>query len=495
MSVTYVLKGFINNSTFMDAAPGATSTIGELSTQSSTYSTSKAYYFQESTAPDLTFVSFASNDSSLGTVEAPSDIATQVLQIAAWVYAQTQAVPNPGEIAQATILSGLLAQFQTSAQNFTAGNMITDGTYWVPEWIQWENTTDSTYGSIASGNTNTIQIWFVDTSFQAQYDQYEIVVIPPMTTLNNFFTPAANVSALLAAQTYVDTITAVQTAKGNNPETMLVGETYDYVDPTNATNLIPTNWTLLIYGPAGDNVDAIQNALINYILANSTYTQAQWTAILPSLFKQTEFTLIPMWDQFAIPNRNQVSGIYSPQANASRALSMMTSVAQSYSAAQIASNTTVMTYPYNNISLVACGSGNNEGNNFQLEDLFPDLLSVPSTSVDFSRMSTTTQNFSLLLNQMLISAAALTEYGTVPAGMSTLVRDGIFYLVATYENINYLMVCASNFPLTDVNTFGADGVYVAPTPAGSDGTGSSGTPSSDGTSGTETGGGDGTTSG
>lgn len=475
MSKTYVLKGFINNEAFLDATPGAVSKIGELSTLSSTYSINKAEYFQGSTAADLTFISFTSNDSSVGNVQVPQDIATQVLQIAAWVFAQTQAVPNPGQIAQATILSGLLNQFQTSAQNFTAGNMVTDGTYWVPEWIQWENTTDPAYGSIASGNTNIIKIWFVDSSFSTEYDGYQIVVIPPMAVLDNFFTPSANVAALLAAQNYVTTMNLVQAAKNGNPETILLGETYEYVDPGNPNNLLPTNWTLLIYGPAGNNVDAIQNALINYILANSTHTQAQWTQILPSLFKQTEFILIPMFDQLAVPNRNQQTGIYSPQANNSRALSMMASVAQSYPAAHIASNTVTMTYPYNNVALISCGSPNNSGNNFQLEDLFLDLLSVPSTSIDFSRMSQATQNFSLLLNKMLIAAETLTQYGNVPVGMSTLVRDGIFFLVATYQNVNYLMVCKSNFPLAHVNTFGSDGVWVAPSSGGGGGSdGSSG---------------------
>lgn len=480
MSVTYVLKGFIENNDFLDATPGAVSTIGELSTQSSTYSTNKANYFQESTAPDLSLISFTSNDSSTGNVQVPQNLVTQVLSVAAWIYAQTQATPNPGKIAAATITSGLLAQFETGAQNFTCGTMVTDGTYWVPEWVQWENTTDSTYGSIATGNTNIIKIWLVDASFRTEYDGYQIVVIPPITPLDNFFTTSANVLALIDAVTYVDTINAIQSAKNNNPETVIVGETYDYVDPTNATNLIPTNWTLLIYGPAGNNIDAIQNALINYILANSSHTQAEWTNILPSLFKQTEFTLIPMWDQYAIPNRNQVTGIYSPQANASRALSMMTSVAQAYPAAHIASNTVVQSFPYNCVPLVSCGSPNNSGNNFQLEDVYLDLLSVPSTNVNFSKMSQATQTFFLMIDQMLIAAETLTEFGNVPVGMSTLTRDGIFYLVSTLNNINYLMVCKSNFPLTHVNGFGSDGVYVSGSTGsdGSTGTGSDGTSTS-----------------
>lgn len=454
----YVLKGFINNNTFLDAVPGGTSTIGELSTLSSTYSTTKSEYFQETIAPDLTLVAMTSNDSTKGQVAVPSNLAQQVLSIAAWVFAQTQALPNPGEIAQATILNGLLNQFESSAQNFSAGNMVTDGTYWVPEWIQWENTTDATYGSISTGGQNLIKIWFADASFKGQYDQYSFVIVPPIANLDDFFTPSANVRALIDSVTFPTTVANIQAAKNGNPETLYVGESYNYVDPTNANNLIATNWSVLIYGAAGNNIDAIQNALIGYILANSTHTQAEWTAILPDLFKQTEFTLIPMWDQFAIPNRNQKSGIYSPLANPSRVLAMMAQVAQSYPSAHINSNTCVQTYPWKCIPVASCGSPNNKNAWYQLEDVFPDLLSVPSQSTDFARMGTDTQNFFLMLGSMLIAAETLTLYGNVPAGMSTLTRDGIFYLVQTYENVNYLMACASNFPLTNVPLFGADGV-------------------------------------
>jgi hypothetical protein len=456
----YSLKGFISNDVFADNAPGAIATIGELSTQSSTYSLDKIYYTQE-TYPDLTFVSFLSQDPDRGAVGVPANLVTQVMQVAAWVFAQTQAVPNPGQIAASTILAGLLNQFQTSAQNFTCGDMVTDGTYWVPEWLQWENTTDSTYGSIATGKDNLIKIWFVDASFKAEYDEYSIVVVPPMAHLDNFFTTSSNVQAELNAQTFVNTMTLIQAAKGDNPESILDALSFDYIDPALSTNTIPTNWTVLIYGQAGNNIDAIANAIITYVLANSTHTQAEWTEILPDLFKRTEFTLIPMWDQYAIPNRNQVSGIYSPVANPSRALAMMTQVATSYPAAHINSNCCVQTYPYKSVALITCGSPNNKDSKFQIEHVFPDMLSVPSQSLDFARMATDTQNFVLLLGQMLAAAEGLTQYGNVPAGMTKLTRNNVLYLVATYDGINYLMVAKTNFPIPNVAEFGADGVYVA----------------------------------
>ncbi|WP_233874234.1 hypothetical protein [Paraburkholderia adhaesiva] len=444
----YLLKGFINNSKLASAAPAGTlATIGALSEYSSTYAVTKSMEFQES-SPDLFLVSFTSQDES-GAVGVPAGIATQVLNFAAWIYAQTQAVPNPGEIAAQTLLDRLLATFQTEAQNFTCGPMATDGTYWVPEWLQWENLTDPVYGEMMSGGTCVIRIWFTDSAFGSQYDDYTILVVPPVANLDDFFTTSSSVAALVAAQTYTDTIALVNTARGNFPETMLEAQSFNYIDPNNAENTILTNWTILIYGLAGNNIDSVAGAIINFILANSTHDQADWEAILPEIFKRTEFTLVPMWDQFAIPDRSQQRGIYSPVANLGRANTMIGQVA-AYGASHINANACVQTVPYKSIALVSCGSPSNQNNAFQIVDVFPDLLGVPSQSVDFNRMAVATQNFLLLLVTMLVNAETLTQYGSVPAGMTKLTRNNVLYLVTNYNNISYLMVTKSSFPLAGV---------------------------------------------
>lgn len=444
----YLLKGFINNSKLASAAPAGTlATIGALSEISSTYAITKAMFFEE-TSPDLFFVSFTSQDDT-GPVQAPAGIAAQVLKFAAWVYAQTQAIPNPGEIFAQTLLDGLLSAFQTEAQNFTCGNMVTDGTYWVPEWLEWENITDPVYGSLTTGSICLIRIWFVDASFAAQYDDYTILVVPPIQHLDDFFTTSSNVAALVAAQTYTDTIALVNTARGNNPETMIEAQSFNYIDPNNPDNTIPTNWTILIYGLAGNNIDSIANAIINFILSNSTHSQSDWETILPDIFRRTEFTLVPMYDQFAIPDRSQQRGIYSPVANLSRANAVISAVA-SYGTSHINSNACVQTVPYKCVALVSCGSPNNRNGEFQIVNVFPDILSVPSQSVDFNRMAVETQNFLLLLVDMLKTAETLTQFASVPAGMTKLMRSNILYLVANYENISWLMVTQSNFPLAGV---------------------------------------------
>jgi hypothetical protein len=444
----YLLKGFINNSKLASAAPaGMPAAIGALSELSSTYAITKSMFFEEASS-DLFFVSFTSQDDT-GTCQVPAGIAAQVLAFAAWVYAQTQAVPNPGEIAAQTLLDGLLGQFQTEAQNFTCGSMVTDGTYWVPEWLQWENLTDPVYGSLSTGSTCLIRIWFTDTPFAAQYDDYTILVVPPIQNLDDFFTTSSNVAALVAAQSYTDTITLVNAARGSNPETMIEAQSFNYIDPNNPDNTIPTNWTILIYGLAGNNIDSIANAIINFILANSSHSQSDWETILPDIFRRTEFTLVPMFDQFAIPDRSEKRGVYSPVANLSRANMMINQVA-SYGENHIDSNACVQTVPYKCFALVSCGSPNNRNGAFQIVNVFPDILSVPSQSVDFNRMAVVTQNFLLLLVDMLKTAETLTQFGSVPAGMTKVMRNNILYLVANYESVSWLMVAQSSFPLPGV---------------------------------------------
>ena len=86
-------------------------------------------------------------------------------------WARAQATPNPGEITASKLLAGVLAEFEADAVDFTCGAMVTDVTYWVPQWLSWENTTDTTYGSVATSNTNLIKIWFTDAAFVAQYSR------------------------------------------------------------------------------------------------------------------------------------------------------------------------------------------------------------------------------------------------------------------------------------------------------------------------------------
>jgi hypothetical protein len=431
----YALKGFISNTPFSDNTPGAKAKLGELSKHSRTFSRESGEYSDQDIAPNLTLTTFISKNGDVS-VEMPALITKQTLEVANFIYAQT--LGGQLDILPAVMLENLLTDFVGKASEFECGNMVSNGVYTLPEWVSWKCLNDPAHPD------NFLKVWFVDNSFQQQYDEYEIYVIPPLAVLNNFFKPGSEVEAMIDNLTSSDTMERIQAAKAGYPETVVRTNTYNYIDPLNSAHVVPTDWSVLIYGAAGDNVDAIKDALMAYILANSTHTRNEWTKIFPDIFKRTEFILLPLWDQYAIPNRELATGIYSPQIQLATVVSKMKQFATQYPEAHIDSHLTMMGHPYRSLALVSIGSPDNRNTQFKLLDIFPDLIAVSSTSVDFNRMSQITQDWASMLANMLVTAESMSEFASIPSGMMKVTRDGILYLTKSYRNINYLMVAKSN---------------------------------------------------
>ena len=243
-------------------------------------------------------------------------------------------------------------------------------------------------------------------------------------------------------------INNIQIAKNNYPETIIRSESFNYIDPYNSLNTFPTVWNLLIYGEAGNNIDIIQNTLINYILANSTKLKADWTILLPDLFKRTEFSIVPDWTRWGIPNRALVTGIYSPITNLTNSLTLLNNTVKNYPTAHINANASVLPQAYKSLSLLIVGSPDNKNNAFKISDIFSDYINVPTSSADFNRMSTITQAWVTMIATMIVTAENMNPFSSVPSGMSKVTRNGILYLVSNYNNIDYLVAAKMSLPAT-----------------------------------------------
>lgn len=432
----YVLKGFIVNSTFVNNAVGQTSVMGEMTTQSATYSREKGLYQNDTISPDIQLVSYTSATDGTATPVA-NDLRDRTLAIAKWVYDQV----NKGvQIFSDQLLQDILTQFQSTAGSFACGAIISDGNgHWVPEWVSWVDN-----ALTQAGTQNQIKLWFVDASFQSEFDDYSFSIVPPLTPLDNFFQTGAQVDASINARTIPQLFSQVATVRGIDPETIQVALTYNYIDPNNASHIVPTQWIVLIYGAAGNTIDSINDALVAYILANSTHTRDDWVKILPDLFRRTEFILIPLEDQLAIPDQALKPGIYATVTNLARINALYKTLVPSYPSAHIDSHLSLMAHPFKNLQIAVVGSTDNRNNWYELNQVFPDILAVSSTSTDFGRMSQDTQGFLLALDQMLNTAESMGQFTDIPRGYTRLTRDGILYLVVNYENINYLVAAKQN---------------------------------------------------
>ena len=432
----FVLKAFATDSSFFNNAPNASNVIGSISTQSLTYSQNKGYYVSN-VDTDIELITFTSAMNNLP-YQLVQDLVDQIISIISFIYKAS--ISAGSQLYSDVLLNNLISTFATTANNFASGAIITNGVYSIPEWISFNS-----LNSEVSATGNLIKIWLSDFSFQVEYDDFEVVIIPPLTSLDIFLTTTANVTTLLRNITVPDIINSIQTAKNNNPETIITALNYNFVDPTNTNNLIPTTWNVLIYGAAGNNPDVIQNALIQYILSNSTHAQTDWIKIFPNIFEVTEFILVPNWNKYSIPNRTLQAGIYSPSISIAAALSLVTNTVSGYPAAHISANADIMSQPYKSLTLTSIGSPTNTNNLFNASNMFPDYIDVPSTSIDFSRMSQITQNWVTMLAQMLVTAETMTLYSAVPLGMTRVTRGNILYLVSKYQNIDYLVAAKSSF--------------------------------------------------
>lgn len=440
----YNLKGFMNVGTFADNTLGnKIPPIGEISSYSLTFSREVGQY-SRTEHPDLLLLSFLSATEEDGKLVVPSDIVTQVLKISQWLYDRTVAGQSSND--RDEILTDILAAFQTEAMDFDMGQIVEDeaGRYALPEWVVWASRTYN------DGEDNRIKIWFSDSSFRNQYDEFEILVLPPFTPVDDFFKTGAQVEARLKERNRQDTTDAIQTLKGGIPETIIRTEVYDYIDPADKNHTVDAEFNILIYGAAGNNIDSIKDALADYLLDNSAHTREDWVKILPDLFKRTEFIFAPRWDLIAVPASNLTGyGIYSPVAKLTETLEHLKTFAQTgYTAFHVETNGAVMGHPYKSLAIGVIGGPENRNDSFALTDIYPDLISVATTSTDFGRMSQPTMAFCYRLAEMLVVAEEMTKYSDVPQGMTRLFRGDYMYLVSSLDNVQFLVLPKWNFNQT-----------------------------------------------
>lgn len=430
----YMLKGFIQINALVNNATGVNALFGEQSTWTLTYTREKGEYISAAAA-GYVLTAAASYRDDTGKLPVTQPIADSVLAVAKWI--NDYGLSKSTFIVRADFHDDILAQFNSTMGTLNFGSFVSNGTYSVPEWISW------TDASIVGANI--LKIWFSDTAFGQQYDGFEIVVIPPVDDLDDFFLSANVVQTKVNAKTLSEQIDAIQEAKQKHPETVIRTEVYNWVNVNYPGITFGTPWSLLIYGIAGDNVDSIKDAIIDYILENSTHTREEWTAILPDLFKRTEFLILPRWDKFAIPNLTVQEGIYSPIMNPTECIAFAKTKVTAFPAAWIDLHLTIHPSTYRSVALLSISNPTNTNDNFELTDVFSDFINVGTGSTDFNRMEDDTRTWSLLMETLVITAEGMTAFSDLPTGMRRLTRDGLVCVAKVLNNIQYIVAAKINY--------------------------------------------------
>ena len=427
------IRGFVTKSASIKNQPGVVSEHFELSPLALTYTRERGEYQDPAFIGDVLHI-FKARDLDTGlSYELPESQVKEILAIVGEVLAYMQRNTYPYDVVD--LKNSIQTLFLGKIQNFVLGALHVGSERTVPEWMSWDSLTHP---------ETDIRIWTRNEAFENQYTDYEIVTVPPVDLLDRFFGSYGDLAVQLSAMTVSGMVERIQNYKGIYPDTFTRVYSFDYINPNNQAQKTSVMWGVLVYGKNGDNIDAIKDAIAQYVLENSTRSEAQWKVIFPDIFKRTEFLFYPRWDKIAIPNLTELSAIYSSASDPIETLQFARSKWSSISPAFVESNLTILPFDYKAITVLALNGVSNIEGRRKLMELFKDYIPVSTSSLDFNRMSIYTRDWVLMMVELIKIAETATEFTSIANPMRRVYRDGILYITRMYDSVNYMVAARSN---------------------------------------------------
>lgn len=425
------IQGFVEIAQYVNNTPGVIGSFGELSPYSRTYSKEKGLY-QNSSIPGYSLVTFRSLNEQGQMVAVPSDQVLEILEVTRAIVAYAQGHTRPYD--EEDFIDTIRSQFATTVNGLGFGEFVHGTSISLPSFVVWT--------SINTGNS--MRIWLADEAFQSQFTGFEITIIPPLDNLNNFFLPYTEAKAMLDSTSISVFMEKIQTAKNKYPDTITHILEFDFYNRYDQTVKTPCKFGILIYGLEGDYVDAIKDAIIEHLLQNSSYTEEQWKSILPDIFKRTEMMIVPRWDTLAIENLTEQASLYSSLVNPYTNHVFVRNFLGTIPDVWLQGNMYTLPFPLKTLMSFVVNGSNNEPGKTDFKTMYPDYLPIPSTSLDFARMSIPTQQWVLFIDDVLLEAERVTALSTLPSGMRRVFRNNKIFVAKIHNGVNYLVAAKIN---------------------------------------------------
>lgn len=420
------VKAFMGIKSMITNVPTKVDPLGELPMYCVTYTKEVGMYNIVNKYPDVKLYTLYAKDSNGTDVELDNTIQNEIFEIYSKIYDYCNTHIKP--LKKTELIAYLRAELVLLANNIAIGKFVSNDTDELPSWVSWD-----------SINYNyRIKLYLSGEVLLYDYDEYEITVIPPIDDLNKFFQGPTVVESELNKKSIQDLMDEAQLAKEQHPETVTRVLNYTYKDPNTGISY-NTNWVVLIYGIAGDNTEAIKDAINDYCLENSDYDRAKWKEIFTELFSRTEIILLPRYDLYSIPTLYTQEGIHKSMLNLEECINYALSNISYYDSEHIRNNVTIFPHDYKCIMVLAVPGDTNIEGARSIQEIYPDYIPVSSTSTDFMRMKEATREFCLKLESMLRICGDLDENTDIPQGYRRVRRDNQLYISVTINKVYYLM--------------------------------------------------------
>lgn len=429
----YTLKAFVAIDGHANNNPSVTAPFGELSTLGLTYARDVTSY-RQAEQPKLDIRVFTSKH-NLDPAPVNSVALGLLFRVSNFVY--QRAITNMSTSNSDSVLLAVETNFGGELSSLVVGDMVSDGLVWMPSYLIF-NVTNPLLDT-------QVKVWFADQAFRDQFDEYELAISHPVDNIDALQTSISNIQALTANLDMPALLDRLEAVASPYPYTMQKAFGFDVVNPANPDEKIKLYWLVAIYGIAGDNIDAIYNRIRQEILQNSSYPESEWMDRIPDLFQTIEFTLVPFWDQYSIPNASFAAAMYSPIVKLADVESRLVPHVPNSPLAHIRAHMTVSSYLYKSISFAMVGSIDNRNETYDLRQAFPDYALIPTIAIDFNRMSPATTGLIVMLSSMFRLAETMTEVTTLPRQFSRAIRNNKLFLVGTYNQIQFYLATKQTY--------------------------------------------------
>lgn len=419
------VKGFFSVPKLTNNTNAATATFGELSQYALSFSRDYKTYTRGSS--QLNFYAFNVKNST-NKVDLGIEYSNLACEVGDWVHDLGATLTSNST--KASFIAAMAAAFVGRAKDISCGELVADINLRMPAWVSWKTDEQAT--------SHTYKVWLTGGSFEAEYDDFEIYVVPPVDGIDKLFQPYPDLVLELAKNDMGVIHNRMGIIRNKFPETIVYTEMIELIDRTNTNNRSQIGWTTVIYGPAGNTTDNIKDAIIQYILSNSTNTESDWRLLMPDLFSTTCFYIVPGWTKYAVQPRLAMPGIFSPVVSAIDNFNDIKSLTSSYiSTPHLTANLQTTIHRYKDISLSIVGGEQNRLSLYKFTDYFPDYNAQESTSEDFNRQAMPTREITNLLTLILKKIDEWEKDPSLPSSIRVLIKHNQKFLVGKLNNVEY----------------------------------------------------------
>lgn len=437
------VKGFVTRDDFVDNTTNVVAPLYEISDYGLTFSKDRKYY---------TYSLDSRYSLDIFNIENGTDLTqAEVDEIVNVITSFSNFVTSSIVTNKTQLVTSFVASYNLS--NPTAPLTAFD----YNELIEYLSLRSSDYFNFQIGADLTVVIWGADSVFRELYHDYSIDIVPPILNFDTLIkTPTDFLTALTGFQ-YPDFNKQIEANKENRITTYTSVLNIPYQVP-GTTVLKDCYFGFNIYGQQGNYEFLLKLALYNYLLNTVALDAATIESIFPSILQINEFFITPRWKSVAIPSYVGVSAINSQIALAfSQPFDLGKFIGVYPDLNFLQANSYSVPFEYNNILLMASNGYYTDAAYKDFKTYYSDMITVSSTDIDFGRMSTLTQNFMILMSNMLAvadadnSTAMLNNIvGNKNYSFRVINRNGIDYLSIFYDKHQYYVLPRYEYVRLDV---------------------------------------------